>query len=438
MQFDFFNGSRLQAKDLTRFLRRLEPYRQHLLEVVEKGGYDFAESSINLPSDAALLDQVETLAKKLTSPQLKYVIVVGIGGSNLGTKAIYDALFGYFDILEPKRWPKMIFADTVDPELVEKIGILLETEITSPEEIIMPVISKSGGTTETVANADYLMQHFLDRFPQGAERVVAITDEHSRLWERAGKNGYSRLAIPKTVGGRYSVLSAVGLFPLAAIGIDIRAFRRGAAEMRKQCTVIEEKDNPALQSASIIFYHYKAGKTINDTFFFHPELESIGKWYRQLMGESVGKEFDIRGKRVFRGITPTVSIGSTDLHSVGQLYLGGPKDKYTIFVSALGTSASTPVGGQLSGLVDAIEGKPFVSIMQAILAGVRTAYQKQELPFTEITLENISPASLGAYLQFKMIEMMYLGQLLQVNPFDQPNVELYKIETRKILTKTKS
>ena len=181
-----------------------------------------------------------------------------------------------------------------------------------------------------------------------------------------------------------------------------------------------------MTSAAILYLLSQQGKNINDNFIFLPQLESMGKWYRQLMGESVGKE----GK----GITPTVSIGSTDLHSVGQLYLGGPKDKITTFIYATEELAETTVPEKLIyGLVPVIKGKKIHSIMNAIVQGTKIAYKNQELPHMEIGFDKIDEEALGEFLQFKMIEMMYLGHLMNVNTFDQPHVELYKVETKKIL-----
>jgi glucose-6-phosphate isomerase len=296
---------------------------------------------------------------------------------------------------------------------------------------LVSVISKSGGTTETVANFEMLMQALRQKCGDVTNRVVAITDEGSKLWEAAGAKNMARLAIPKPAGGRYSVLSPVGLLPLLSVGIDVEAVRRGASDILEQCF---HGENSAAESAAILAAQLVNGYHINDNFFFHPELESVGKWYRQLLGESVGKETSLSGETVHTGITPTVSLGSTDLHSVGQLYLGGPKDKLTTFVSTQKSAEiSVPAERVLPELIPMINGKTATDIMRAILEGVKVAYQKADLPFMEIVLEDTAEHSLGAYLQFKMLEMMYLGQLLNVNSFDQPNVEMYKIETKKIL-----
>jgi glucose-6-phosphate isomerase len=204
--------------------------------------------------------------------------------------------------------------------------------------------------------------------------------------------------------------------------------------MRKKCISKDAEKNPAVLSAIAIFHNYKKGYKINDNFFFNPELESLGKWYRQLMGESIGKEKNIFNKTVHIGITPTVSIGSTDLHSVGQLYLGGPKDKYTNFIWIKQASEiAVPKKRIFPKLIEQITAKTAKTILNAILRGVKIAYTKQNLPFSETTLEENSEKHIGEYMQFKMMEIMFLANLLKINAFDQPNVENYKKETKKIL-----
>lgn len=414
----------------TDVLRTLDSYKEHVRTVFEQGAYDAPESSLNLPGDDALLIEVRGMVAKKVTANLKYNVVIGIGGSNLGTKAVYDALFSARDITGAEQAPKLLFAETTDPESLSALCSLLAS-LENSDEAILTLISKSGGTTETIANFEILMQPFMAKFEDALSRVVAITDEGSKLWQSAQEKGISCLALPATVGGRYSVLSAVGLFPLASVGVDVAALRQGAHDLLTQCM---QGDDIAMQSAAVLAQAYRGGYGINDNFFFHPELESMGKWYRQLMGESIGKEQSLTGETIHTGITPTISLGSTDLHSVGQLYLGGPKDKLTTFVSAKPASAvPVPHDRVLPELVPMIDGKTAEDIMTAILEGVQIAYQKAELPYMEVALDAIDEASIGAYLQFKMLEMMYLGQLLNVNSFDQPNVEAYKIETKRVL-----
>jgi glucose-6-phosphate isomerase len=417
--------SRVDEQELTKAIESLSDYQSHLQKIVNDGGYDSDEASINLPSDNELIQRVMQMVGKKKSDNLKYIIVIGIGGSNLGTKAFYDALYGYYDVMRNDRFPKMIFLDTQDADVLTNLSSLLSS-LTDPHEILINAISKSGGTTETMANFEVVFGMLKDRFSSIADRIVFTTNENSKLNEAGNKSQIDVLNLPDKVGGRYSIFSAVGLFPLSMLGINIEELMTSAVNMRDICVNSHGVENPALVSAGILFTQSQQGKNINDNFIFAPQLESMGKWYRQLMGESIGKD----GK----GITPTVSIGSTDLHSVGQLYLGGPKDKTTTFIYTE-TGRGTVLVPQETHLklVEMIAGQSISLIMKAIVQGTKKAYEKQELPYMEIELESISVAEIAAFMQFKMVEMMYLGKLMGVNTFDQPHVELYKTEVKRIL-----
>lgn len=423
MIFRFEETAHVSNEELSAEAPNLEPYIERLNKVAKADNYMYEESSINLPFDEDILEKILKLRKKYATSKLKYIIDIGIGGSNLGTKAIYDALYGYFDIVEPDRFPKMIFADTNDPAFIYKLYEFLRTRIKDPEEMLINAVSKSGKTTETIVNLDIIASNV----PFAKERLVITTEYNSDLWKTARDLDIDCLPIPGKVGGRFSVFSSVGLFPLACLGLDVSELLKGAMEARRECLIKNPMRNPAAVSAIIIFMNYVKGKLINDQFFFHPELESLGKWYRQLMGESIGKD----GK----GVTPTVSIGSTDLHSMGQLYLGGIKDKFFTFISTKNPKIDISVPQEpLLEILSEVEEKSTSEVMNAILGGVKAAFLKKDLPFMEIILDDISPGSLGQYMQLKMMEMMMLGKLLGVNAFDQPSVESYKQETRKILT----
>lgn len=349
--------------------------------------YSKPEDALRLPFDAAPLRAVRAVARAMVSKRLKYIVLIGIGGSNLGAKAIYDALLGRDDLLRPERFPKIFFADTPDPEYMSSLRHFLAPFTGRPNEILVVVISKSGNTTETLAIANAARDVLGSK-----KRFVTITD--------VGRAG-ATLAIPPAVVGRYSVFSAAGLFPLAAAGLDVGALRAGARAARAA---------DATHKAEAVYAQYKKGIRIHDLFLFHPELESLGKWWRELVGESLGK----RG----RGILPTVSIGSTDLHSVGQLYLGGPRNRFTTFVTTRRKPRDRSVG---------------VRELEAIYRGVIIAYRKRGLPFAEVVLDAVNERSLGTFMQTNLLEIIHLGTRMGVNAFDQPAVELYKSETRRLL-----
>ncbi len=427
------NNSGIEENSFKQSQDNLLEYVERLKDVT-RNGYDDDESSINLSSDRDLFSNVKDMVANKKTPGLKYIIVIGIGGSNLGTKAIYDALYGYFDLLEVNRFPKMIFVDTNNPEFLHKLEVFLTNKIKQPEEIIVNIISKSGSTTETIVNMELIFGMLEKRLSGILERFVVTTNLGGELYKIAKSKGISTLSIPEKVGGRYSVLSAVSLFPLAMSDINIRALLNGANEMRDKCLSSNIEENLAMASAVVLFENSKKGININNNFVFNGELESLGKWYRQLIGESIGKEKNRDGEIINFGITPIVSVGSADLHSVGQLYMGGPKDKITTFIRAsIPKNNQTIAVSLFPELASGVEGKTSQDIMNAILEGVKIAYKKKTLPFVEIIMDDISEKSLGEFLQFKMMEIIYLGKLLNINPFDQPNVEDYKSEIRNIL-----
>lgn len=433
MHVDFNQSTVYDSATLRSHAESLIDYIQQLQTVSESAAYQAPEASINLPSDEALLMDVQSVVEQKVTASLRYIFVVGIGGSNLGTKAVYDALYGYQDFVEHTR-PKIIFVDTNNAAQLQFYIDSIITTLHSPEEYLVFTISKSGGTTETLANTEILLAALTTHVGDPAARTIVITDEGSAFAAAAESAGIAYLAMPPVVGGRYSVLSAVGVAPLLALGLDVVALRAGAVAMRTECLQTDVTNNPAALGAAFLAHGLADGKTIHDTFVFSSQLESLGKWYRQLLGESIGKAQNNAGEVVHTGITPTVSVGSTDLHSVGQLYLGGPKDKTTSFVSVSHeVDVDVPTERVFPIVVSMIDGKSTADIMQAILGGVKIAYNAQDLPFMDIQFDGITPYELGAYMQYKMIETMCLGHLLQVNPFDQPNVEMYKTATKQLL-----
>jgi len=426
MQFLYQNTTTLDDASILTTAESLDEYSEKIAAVISSSSYDEPECTVNLPTDASILSAVQRMVEKKKTPQMKYVIVIGIGGSNLGTKAVYDALWGHYDGLEPHRFPKILFLDTQDERILTKtISLLSSCE--SPDEFVINVISKSGGTTETMANLETLSPALLSRFGDITSRMVFTTVENSAMHKKAQEKGVDVLFMPEMVGGRYSIFSTVGLFPLALVGVNIEQLRKGAENMRDICgNKSLALENPAKISASLLYLLSLQGKKINDNFIFLPQLESMGKWYRQLMGESIGKE----GK----GITPTVSMGSVDLHSVAQLYLEGPNDKTTTFITGGSPLADVNVPDKLTyGIVPVIQGKRIFDIMQSIVGGTLIAYKNQKRAYMHVVFVKINEELLGEFMQFKMLEMMYLGKLLEVNTFDQTGVELYKVETKKLL-----
>ena len=423
-------------------IERIGSYRVFLRDMVERaqaGGeiaYTAPESSLLLPFDARLLGRVNDAAKRVRTPRLKYVIVVGIGGSALGTQAVYDACRPSA-ALRTDAAPRIIIFDTASERKLVDFFHLISERVASKDEFVVNVVSKSGKTVETIANFEALFAYLTKRFGDISDRVVVTTDDESPLHRTALERGFSTLSIPHPVGGRYSVFSAVGLFPLMLAGIDIPALLEGARGAAGFAAEPSEK-NSALQSAGILMAHYAEGIRIHNTFLFAPEMRGVGDWYAQLVGESLGKEKDMEGNIVHAGITPMTSIGTTDLHSLAQLYLGGPRDKFTTFV--FGTAPLRERKGVVLPdervLPDSgfhLAGKCVGEVFSAIFEGVRETYIEHELPFTVFDIRVIDEFSLGWLMQGKMLEVMYLAKMMNVNAFDQPNVEVYKARARERL-----
>ncbi len=389
----------------------------HLKGVVQNKLWSAAECSVCLPSYDAGLKEVLSLASKKQSSDLKMIVVIGIGGSNLGSKAVYEALGSHVD---------MIFLDTCDQALIDATAKKL-SQLETKNELLLCVISKSGGTVETVMDAELLLQKLRKKFGFLQDRMVAITDKNSSLWNWAEREQISTLAIPPLVGGRYSVFSAVGLFPLAMAGLDVKRLLKGAQAMLEQ-EWKKPGDGLAAQSAAAVYQAWRKKKTIYDHFFFIPAFESVGKWCRQLVAESLGKKG--------RGITPTVSVGSTDLHSMSQLYLDGPQSSWTLFVSDQIKQKGDRISKKpiFDALVKSYAGRTAADVLAMIVEGTKVAYMKKHKPFSAVRLSRSSPFDLGFFMQWKMVETMFLGELMRVNAFDQPAVELYKREVRKLLS----
>ena len=393
-------------------------------------GYQTDYASLRLPFDGAILKRVQEVVKEKKTLHPQFLIVVGIGGSNLGTKAVHEAIQGKF-YNETNPALKVYYADTVDSDNMAHIISAAEAVLSERGTVVVNVVTKSGTTTETLANFQVVLALLKKYHPDDYHQfVVVTTDKGSPLYSTARQEQFTVLEVPQKVGGRYSVFSAVGLFPLSLIEIDCEQLLQGARSMVKSCTQETIKTNPAVISALLLYMHNKRGIAMHDLFLFSSDLESMGNWYRQLMAESIGKEYNKEGQQIFAGITPTVSMGSNDLHSVAQLYLGGPRDKFTTFVTVKKNKRTVSIPTESSLY---LAGKTFTEIMAALSEGTQTAYFKNKRPFCSIELPEKNEFYIGQFLQCKMLEIMYLGFLLNVNSFDQPNVELYKKETHRLL-----
>ena len=424
-----FNFKNTQLKE-----EEFKNYKTEYEEIIKKlqkasnEKFNCLEASINLIDDNNIIEESRIVNNKLKDA--KIIVVIGIGGSNLGTIAIYEALKGkYYNQIQDK---KVYFADTTDSNKIRSIILLLEKHIKKKEKIVLNVISKSGGTTETIANFEIFLEFLKNNQLNYQKYIVATTEKDSKLYDLSKKNNFNILTLEKNIGGRYSVFSNVGIFPLMFLEINVEKLIQGAKEIKEICLNKNYKKNPALNNALILLLNSKKGINIVNSFFFSEQLESIGKWYRQLMGESIGKEFNLNKKKINFGLTPTTSIGSTDLHSMGQLFLGGPNDKYHQIIKINKVKKEKlPKLKEFENIVSNIQGITLDKILNAIISGIENSFKERKISFSSILFEELTEFEIGGFLQMKMFEIIYLGYLLNINPFDQPNVEEYKIITKK-------
>jgi glucose-6-phosphate isomerase len=364
------------------------------------------------------------LEKADAAQKFDLLIVIGIGGSDLAARTILQSLRD-----EGKGMP-VKFLSAPDPEAIAPL--LEEPDLLSRSAI--NVVSKSGRTLETLAIFLTLREALIKAVGREAHRkhIFVTTDpSDGPLHRLALDEGYALLPHPLNVGGRFSALSVVGLFPAACAGIDPKRLLQGAAEFE---TDRRAAGTESLSATFAALHHVAMTKRDQHVHVLMPyatRLSSFAHWYRQLWAESLGKK---KGSRNV-GPTPVASVGPVDQHSQLQLYMEGPADKLITFIE-VGTFRSELVVPKLSGVPDElmhVGGLSFTDIMHAERAGTANALARQRRPNGTICLQDISPESLGALLQFFMTATAYMGELMGVDAFDQPGVEASKNETRSIL-----
>ena len=377
---------------------------------------------LNLPTsiDEAHLADVENTAKILRE-NCEIVVVIGIGGSYLGAKAVIDALSNSFDWLQTERTsPAVVYAgQNIGEDYLYELQELLKNK-----KFGIISISKSGTTTEP-ALAFRLLKTQLEE-QQGKEAaknlIVCVTDKaRGALRTLATQEGYKTYVIEDNIGGRYSVLSPVGLLPIAVAGFDIRKLVEGAVTMEKLCGEdVSFEENPAAQYASVRNELYKTGKTTEILVNFHPKLHYIGEWWKQLYGESEGKEN--------KGIFPAAVDFTTDLHSMGQWIQEGERNIFETVISVNEpnhTKIFPHDEANLDGL-NFLSGKRVDEVNKMAELGTMIAHVDGGVPNLKIELPKLNEYYLGELLYFFEKACGISGYVLGVNPFDQPGVEAYK------------
>lgn len=377
---------------------------------------------LNLPSsiDEAQLSDLENTAKILRD-NCEVVVVIGIGGSYLGAKAVIDALSNSFDwLLTDRKSPVVVYAgQNIGEDYLYELQELLKNK-----KFGIISISKSGTTTEPALAFRLLKTQLEEQQGKAAAQklIVGVTDKaRGALRTLATQEGYKTYVIEDNIGGRFSVLSPVGLLPIAVAGFDIRQFVAGAVAMEAKCgleTSFEE--NPAAQYAAVRNELYKSGKKIEILVNFHPKFHFIGEWWKQLYGESEGKDNV--------GIYPASVDLTTDLHSMGQWIQEGER---TIFETVISIQESNytkifPTSADNLDGLNFLAGKRVDEVNKMAELGTMIAHIDGGVPNLKIELPKVNEYYLGELLYFFEKACGISGYLLGVNPFDQPGVEAYK------------
>jgi len=363
------------------------------------------------------------------NPVFDTMLVLGIGGSALGNKALYSALKTEAEL------PRKLFVyDNVDPVFLYEILSQINLEKT-----LVNVITKSGTTAETMAGYMIVADIIKRKFPQDFQKRMIITTDKEKgfLRQVINKEGYPGFIVPDNVGGRFSVLSDVGLLSSAFTGIDIKALLQGAKDMREICWNPDIWENPAYLNGLIHFLYYRQGKNISVMMPYSNSLYDLADWYRQLWAESLGKRKDIKGREIYVGQTPVKALGTTDQHSQVQLYTEGPNDKVFTFLTVehFKHDYTIPNLHPDREEVNYLGGKKLSELLNAERLATEIALSKAMRPNGNIVFPQIDAYHLGQFIMLYEIQTVFTGKLLCINPLDQPGVEAGKIATYALMNK---
>lgn len=417
------------ARELTAWAPRLKAFSEQLL----LGSEDPAGMLgwIGLPaasaSARAISDYADTLESHYTD-----LVVLGIGGSSLGAMAVINALqHPYRNLQQDGRGLRVHFVDNVDPDQIS--GLL---EVLDPKSTLVNVISKSGTTAETMA-AYLLFRQWLENGVGAAygTQVIATTDSATGILRPlAEQRGYRVFTVPASVGGRFSVLSPVGLLPIALAGIDIQQLLAGAAQVNELIHSPVDS-NPVLQAALVQYLAYRRGRPISVLMPYSSRLRFVSDWFVQLWAESLGKAVNRDGSTVNEGSTPLGALGATDQHSQVQLFNEGPDNKIIAFIriAEFDEELVIPPAGPEATELAYLAGKTFNQLLNAEQAATAHALTEHQRMNYTLTLPNVSAHTVGALLQFLMWQTALMGELTYVDTYNQPGVELGKIYTYALL-----
>lgn len=418
---------------------RVPPHRQPL-----DAGFIRLPERLLAREEGDLLGRLEASAARLRE-RIDRLVVLGIGGSYMGLRALFQALCDPYhnerSRAERQGMPRLYFeGNNLDDDYAASLRSLLTGPDRSPANAAdrwgIVVISKSGGTLET-AVAFRVFRQALEQFygansEEARQLVIPITGERGKLRDLARKLRYPEVfPIPEGVGGRFSVLTAVGLYPAAVLGIDIRALLQGAADMTQRFRSAPLGENPVLDYvATCHLLERDRGLSIRVLSTWGNRLEAFGWWYDQLLAESLGKEE--------RGATPLTIVNTRDLHSRGQQHQEGKRDRLITNIVVDPPPPGevevplVPPEEDLDGL-NRLSRRDYPGLLAAAIAGTNQAYADADRPTADIVLPRLDAYALGELFQMLMLATAVEGRLIGINPYGQPGVEAYKQNMGRIL-----
>lgn len=406
----------LSDSELAGETQAVERAVQHVTQEVAAGRLGFW----NLPGDSSLCAKVKHAGEALIR-DVRDVVVLGIGGSSLGGRALCQALTGPAELPGLSKRPRLHFVDNSDPWF---LAALLDT--LDPKAMAVIAISKSGGTVETAAQLMILREHLRTHVDASvmSSRLLVITDPtQGALRKLAGQEGLASLDVPSNVGGRFSALTAVGLLPAWIAGADIDALLRGAHSMSERCARSSLSENPAAVIAAISCLHHRLRqRPLHVMMPYADALRPFAAWYVQLWAESLGKRINRRGQVVETGPTPLPAIGATDQHAQVQLFMEGPRDKLITFVRVK-TAARDVIVPKSEGDFSYLSGLSLNSLLDAEREGTTQALAQDGRPSLTVTLDRLDAEHVGGLMFLYEAATAIAGELYAIDAFDQPGVE---------------
>ena len=421
-------ANKIDQTAVNQLLPEIKASKEHLLKG-DAPGNDFL-GWVNLPEeiDSEMLSRLKDDVARL-SAKSQLMVVIGIGGSYLGARMVIEALQSEFASIERNGHPYIVYAGhTLSEDYYSQLLTLLDHE-----DYSVTVISKSGTTTEPAVAFRIVKAHLEQKYgkEEASKRIIAITDARKGALHEIGvQENYPMYVIPDNVGGRFSVLTPVGLLPIAMAGFDIDRLLQGARDMRKVCIEKESlEENPALMYAAVRNALYRKGIKVEMMVSCQPNLRYLAEWWKQLYGESEGKEH--------RGLLPhSISI-TTDLHSMGQYVQDGERLMMETMIRVKKPASHVPVPTDEKNLdgINYLVNKTLTEINDCAAEGTIEAHVSGGVPVIEIEVEKVDEYTLGQLIYFFEFACGVSGYTLGVNPFDQPGVEAYKKNMFRLLGK---